>query len=139
MRDLGQHAKLFALWLFVLLNTIFRDRHELANNDFREMLLTGKCNGGAVKETLPLRGSVLSPVLISMVVFSAPLERRWIWLMIFAAVFGRSASMLSTPPDDFDDGLHLGVGLLAMTYIIWTNWTWDVRPSTDPKPAPGGL
>lgn len=45
MRRLNPHILLSALWLFILLNVIFRDIHQLVLASNIEMLLTGHYNG----------------------------------------------------------------------------------------------
>ncbi len=45
MRRLDLHILLSALWLFMLLNIIFRDIHQFVLASHIEMLLTGHYNG----------------------------------------------------------------------------------------------
>jgi hypothetical protein len=59
-------TKLSALWLFILLNIIFRDLHQLAMRPFLEMLLTGYYNGVEVTEELMLLGGFLPEVPIAV-------------------------------------------------------------------------
>ncbi len=131
MRDIDRHTKLSALWLFILLNTIFRDLHEFAKKDVLEMFLTGTYNGVEITETLLLVGGLLSLVPISMVLFSLLLERRWLRPATFAAAFIQTATMLSAAPGDLDDSLHLVVGFFAMASIVWTAWAWQSRGMAD--------
>jgi len=44
MNDLDKRAKLSALWVFVFLNIIFRDLHELGRPGLLEEIMTGVVN-----------------------------------------------------------------------------------------------
>jgi len=67
---------LSVLWLFILLNIIFRDIHQLVLASHLQMLLTGHYNGMEITEELMLLGGVLVQVPIAMVLFSLLLTRR---------------------------------------------------------------
>ena len=131
MRDVDEGTQLFALWLFILMNIVFRDLHEFAKKDFLEMLLTGTYNGIQITEELLLLGGVLSLVPISMLVVSLLLERRFAKPLTFGAAFIQTVTMLSSPPGDLDDILHLSVELLAMAAILRIAWRWRAAPLND--------
>ena len=76
MRRLDPHILLSALWLFILLNIIFRDIHQFVLASHIEMLLTGHYNGIEITEGLMLLGGFLVQVPIAMVLFSLLLTRR---------------------------------------------------------------
>jgi hypothetical protein len=59
MRKLDPHTLLSALWLFILLNIIFRDIHQFVLASHLEMLLTGYYNGIEITEELMLLGGFL--------------------------------------------------------------------------------
>jgi len=127
MRKIDTNTKLSALWLFILLNIIFRDLHQFANRPFLEMLLTGSYNGIEVTETLMLLGGFLAEVPVAMVLFSLLLTRRIGRPVTFIAAFITTATFLSSAPSDMDDVFHLVIELAAMVVILWTAWTWPKR------------
>ncbi|MEO1449369.1 MAG: DUF6326 family protein, partial [Bacteroidota bacterium] len=76
MEPLKPQIKLSALWLFILLNIIFRDIHQMSLKSHIEMMLTGYYNGVEVTETLMLIGGFLAKVPIAMVLFSLMWKRK---------------------------------------------------------------
>lgn len=127
MEKIDTNTKLSALWLFILLNIIFRDLHQFANKPFLEMLLTGTYNGIEVTEELMLLGGFLAEVPIAMVLFSLLLNRRFGRPVTFVAAFITAATLVSSAPSDMDDVFHLVIELAAMVAIVWTAWKWPKR------------
>ena len=127
MRQIDTNIKLSALWLFILLNIIFRDIHQFTLKSHLEMLLTGTYNGIEITEELMLLGGFLVEVPIAMVLFSLLLTRRTGRPVTFAAAFITTATLLFTAPSDMDDVFHLVVELAAMVAILWTAWKWPER------------
>lgn len=127
MEKIDTNTKLSALWLFILLNIIFRDLHQFANKPFLEMLLTGTYNGIEVTEELMLLGGFLAEVPIAMVLFSLLLTRRIGRPVTFVAAFITAATLVSSAPTDMDDVFHLVIELAAMVAIVWTAWKWPKR------------
>lgn len=124
MRKLDPHTLLSALWLFILLNIIFRDIHQFVLASHLEMLLTGFYDGIEITEGLMLLGGFLVEVPIAMVLFSLLLKRRiGRPLTIFAAII-TTGTLLSSAPTDMDDTFHLVIELAALVAILWTAWTW---------------
>jgi hypothetical protein len=121
MRKLDPHTLLPALWLFILLNIIFRDIHQ--------MVLTGSYNGTPITEELMLLGGFFALVPISMVLLSQVLERRWLRpVTAFGVVFTVGPALMA-PPTDMDDVLHFSVAFCALAAISWIAWAWPVaRP-----------
>lgn len=70
MITIDTRTKLSALWLFILLNIIFRDIHQFVLASHLEMLLTGYYNGMEITEELMLLGGFLVQIPIAMVLFS---------------------------------------------------------------------
>ncbi|WP_299826372.1 DUF6326 family protein [uncultured Roseobacter sp.] len=125
MRKIDRHTLLSALWLFTLLNIIFRDIHQFALKSHLEMLLTGRYNGMLITEELMLLGGVLVQVPIAMVLFSLLLTRRIARPVTIVATIITTSTLLSTAPTDMDDMFHLGIELAAMMAIFWAAWTWS--------------
>jgi hypothetical protein len=113
-----------ALWMFVLLNIIFRDIHQFALKSHLEMLLTGYYDGILITEELMLLGGFLALVPISMTLFSLIMTRKFARPLNFAGVLITAGTFATSPPTDMDDVLHLTVTLIAMAVILWKAWNW---------------
>lgn len=124
MRKLDPHTLLSALWLFILLNIIFRDIHQFVLASHLQMLLTGYYNGIEITEELMLLGGVLVQVPIAMVLFSLLLTRRIGRPFTILAAIITTGTLLSSAPTDLDDTFHLVIELAALVAILWTAWTW---------------
>ena len=124
METINTKTKLSALWLFILLNIIFRDIHQMTIASHLEMLLTGTYNGTMITDTIMLFGGFLVEVPIAMVLFSLLLNRRIGRPVTFVAALMTTGTLLSTPPSDPDDIFFLIIELAAMSAILWTAWTW---------------
>ncbi|MEB3212921.1 MAG: DUF6326 family protein [Leptolyngbyaceae bacterium] len=112
-------AKLSTLWIFVLLNVIFRDLHEFARPGFIEELMNGQ-----VSEQMMLLAGIMIEVPIAMVLFSRLLPygaNRWaniiaaVILILLATAYGTN---------DLDDIFFLIVEIAALSFTIWSAWRW---------------
>ena len=128
MKKIDTNTKLSALWLFILLNIIFRDLHQFANKPFLDMLMTGTYNGIKITEELMLLGGVLAVVPIAMVLFSPAAGPRSLPTghSRCGRHHGGDTRFLRADPD-LDDAFHLVIELAAMVAILWTAWKWPVR------------
>ena len=117
MEPIDIRLKLAALWLFVLLNIVFRDLHQFAMKPFLEMLLTGSYNGMEITEELMLLGGVLAEVPIAMMLFSVLLAPRLSRPLTFVAVIVTGGTLISSAPGDMDDLFHLIVELGALALL----------------------
>ena len=124
MRIIKTNNLLSALWLFVLLNIIFRDIHQFVLKSHLEMLLTGRYNGMEITEELMLLGGFLVEIPIAMVLFSLLFARRIARPLTFVAVAITTGTLLFTAPSDLDDLFHLVIELAAITVIAWKAWAW---------------
>ncbi|MEO1656593.1 MAG: DUF6326 family protein [Pseudomonadota bacterium] len=124
MEPIDIRIRLSALWLFVLLNIVFRDLHQFAMKPFLEMLLTGTYNGLEITEELMLSGGVLAEVPIAMMLFSVLLGRGWTRPLTFVAALITGATLVSSPPLDLDDTFHLVIEVAALLAIMWTAARW---------------
>ena len=124
MISIDTRTQLSALWLFILLNIIFRDIHQFVLASHLEMLLTGYYNGIEITEELMLLGGFLVQVPIAMVLFSLLLTRRIGRPVTILAALLTTVTLLSTAPTDMDDTFHLVIELAAIFAILWTAWTW---------------
>ncbi|MEM8792356.1 MAG: DUF6326 family protein [Pseudomonadota bacterium] len=131
MDTVDTRIRLSALWLFILLNIIFRDIHQFVLKSHLEMLLTGTYNGVVITEELMLFGAIIVQVPIGMVLLSVLLCRRHGRPVTFVAAPLAAAGMVSNVPTDMDDVFHLVVQLGAIAAILWTAWRWRENPSAE--------
>ncbi len=130
MRRLDPHILLSALWLFILLNIIFRDIHQFVLASHLEMLLTGYYNGIEITEELMLLGGFLVQIPIAMVLFSLLLTRRISRPLTILAAIITTGTLLSSAPTDMDDTFHLAIELAALAAVLWTAWAWPEHEHT---------
>ena len=126
MDALHPKLKLSALWLFTLLNVIFRDIHQFTMKSHLEMLLTGYYNGMEVTEELMLIGGMVLEIPIAMVLFSLLLKRKYNRIANIIAVLISAALFLVEPPSDMDDWFFKIVEFIAFIAILITAWKWRV-------------
>ena len=124
MDTLHPKLKLSALWLFTLLNVIFRDIHQFTMKSHLEMLLTGYYNGMEVTEELMLIGGIVLEIPIAMVLFSLLLKREYNWIVNIVAVVISAGLFLVEPPSDMDDWFFKIVEFIAFIAILVTAWKW---------------
>ncbi len=115
---------LSTLWLFVLLNIIFRDLHEFASPGFLQEVLSGFVNGLKITEELVFIGAIVAQVPIFMVLLSRVLKRKTNrWANIGASIF-QIAIIISALPRVPADMLHAVIEIVALLSIIWIAWNW---------------
>ncbi len=129
MRPAETHIKLAALWLFILLNIIFRDLHQFVMPGFLETIMTGRFNGMEITPELMLVGGVVVSVPISMVPLSLLLERRFARPLTFVAALITTVTMIPPASIDLDDAYHLVLQLIAMAGIVAIAWRWKPAPA----------
>jgi len=126
---LEKRALLSALWIFVLLNFIFRDLHEIMKAEVLADALNGIYNGQEVTEAMFLLGGIMIEVPIAMVLMAwvLPLRaNRWVNVIV-APLF---ALTLIGLPGDLDDYFHVAVMLIALAVVVWKAWTWERSASS---------
>jgi len=118
-------TKLSVLWIFILMNLIFRDLHEFASKDFLEEALTGHVNGLKLTDGLMLFGGVLAEIPIIMVVLSLVLKRKSNrFLNLVSGLIILSFLIFNIPTADLDDFFFLFFEMGASAIIIWSAWKW---------------
>ncbi|MEM9734992.1 MAG: DUF6326 family protein [Pseudomonadota bacterium] len=129
MRTIDPHTLLPTLWLFVLLNIIFRDLHQFVMPGFLETIMTGRFQGMEITPELMLLGGLVVSVPISMIPLSVLLARRYLRPVTALAAILTTVTMIPPLPMDLDDGYHLVLQLGAMAGIAVTTWTWPPEPA----------
>lgn len=111
-----------SLWLFVLLNMVFRDLHEFARPGAIEEFMALE-----VSEGLILGAGIVLTLFISMIVLVRVLPvriNRWANLVVPVLALG---SMVANMPRDLDDIWFLAVEVLGLLAIIALAWTWRTQ------------
>ena len=121
---MDRKALLSTLWIFVLLNIIFRDLHEFISPGFLEEAITGYVDGMQITERLVFIGAIIVEIPIAMVLLSRVLKYRVNrWLNIIAAaitIVVVFSSVSTVPADIFFDAIEV----VALSLIIWYAWKW---------------
>lgn len=122
---IDRQVLLSTLWLFVLLNMIFRDIHEIGTVEFLEQAMTGAFNGTVITDELLLVAGIVLELPIAMVLFSRILKYRINrWFNIITAVIMMFAVISSNLAPDLDDVFFAAVETLALIFIAWQAWSW---------------
>ncbi len=117
-------ALLSTLWIFFLLNMIFRDIHDLFRPGLLEEMMTGIVNGTQVTDGVLLVGGIMVEIPISMVVLSRVLKyrlNRWANIIVGSITL---ASVIGKKPLDLDDVFFTTIGFITLVIIIWLAWKW---------------
>ena len=118
--DTNKKALLSTLWIFVLLNIIFRDLHEF----FRTGMIEEIISGTPVNEQMMLIGGIMVEIPILMVLISRILNyriNRWANIIIGAVVI---ALIIGVGHKDLDDMFFATVEIIALSAIIWLAAKW---------------
>lgn len=114
---------LSALWVFLLMNIIFRDIHQFLSPGYMEWVIAGEMFGRQITDTLLLFGGIAVEVMIVMVLLPHLLSRRALRIANTLAAGFTAALVLFAPPIDPDDIFFLAVVLATLLAILWFGWT----------------
>ncbi|WP_435416197.1 DUF6326 family protein [Polaribacter aestuariivivens] len=120
----NERLKIFALWLFILFNIIFRDIHQMTLKSHLEMLLTGYYNGMEVTEVIMLFGAFVINIPISMLLVSLFTKQAISRKLNMLAGSIMPLILLTSPPTDMDDIFHLSIEILALICIVRSSFKW---------------
>lgn len=128
---LAMQTKLSTLWIFALLNVVFRDIHELFRPGFLAEIMTGTVGGVVMTDGLLLQAGIMLELLIVMVLLARILPyrtNRWANMIVglFAAVY-----ILISGTNDLDDIFFAAVELITALLIVWFAWRWPSPESED--------
>ncbi|SEL50698.1 hypothetical protein SAMN04487910_2665 [Aquimarina amphilecti] len=114
---------LSTLWIFVLLNIIFRDLHQFVKSEFIEEIMTGTVNGIEITDELMLLGGFLAEIPILMVLLSRILsENVNKWANIIAGIITLVVFATGIPSLDIDDAFHMAIETTAILWIFRIAW-----------------
>lgn len=127
---------LSTLWIFFMLNMVFRDIHEIGTAAFLNEALAGKINGAVITEELMLIGFFLIEIPLAMIIGALFLpDRICRWVSIVAAVLTGVILSLGLP-GDLDDRAFAIVELVTLGFIIWLAWRLPSTAKTDTQYHP---
>ena len=124
LNTMDTKTTLSTLWIFVLLNVIFRDIHELFRPELLEEMMAGVVNGVHITEELLLLGGIGMEILIAMVILSRVLPyriNRWANIIVGPISI---PLLLSSGIHDLDDMFFFGIEIVALLLIAWLAWKW---------------
>ena len=119
--ELDTKAILSTMWIFVLLNIIFRDIHEIVTPEFLEKTL----NSVQPTEGLFLAAAIMLEIPIAMVFLSRILKyglNRWANILTGLLTILLTVTNNTTP--DLDDIFFAIVEIAGALLIIWVAWKW---------------
>jgi len=129
---IDRKSMLSTAWIFVLLNVIFRDLHELFRPGMLQEMLSGTVNGVTVTDQVLLLGGIMLQLPLAMVLLSRVLpDRASRWANVVAALAAIAIVLvptLVTSTPDPDDLLFAAAELVGLLFIIGSAWTW--RPAS---------
>ena len=123
-------GKLSSLWMFVLVNMLFRDMHEFARVGFLEGILEANATGNQASAELVLVAGIVLELAIAMIVLSRFLNirlNRWANITV-ASIFIMTTIGFNLAPD-LDDLFFAGMEIIGLISIIFIAWRWKNETS----------
>ena len=130
MSAIDTRLKLSALWLFFLVNIIFRDLHQLLSPGYIDWVIAGDMFGMEITDEILLFGGIAVEVMLLMVLAPQFLPRRALRVINLIAALFTGALILFTPPIDPDDVFFLIICLTSLAVAVWFGWT-RLAPSAE--------
>lgn len=114
---------LSTLWVFVLINMIFRDLHQLGKKSFLEEIMSGVVNGINITDELMLVGGFLVEIPILMILLSRILpDKANKWANIIAGTITSLVLLSALPSADLDDVFFTIIEVVAILSIFRIAW-----------------
>ena len=114
---------LSTLWIFILLNIVFRDIHQLGSAGFLEELMKGMVNGIKLTDELALVGGILAEIPILMILLSRILNNKANkWANLIAGTITLAVFATAAPSADMDDVFHMVIEVVAILWIFQIAW-----------------
>lgn len=134
MQKIKPQALLSTLWIFILLNMVFRDLHQLGKKGFLEEIMSGVVNGITITDELMLVGGILAEIPILMVLLSRILNNNANkWANIFAGLITMAVFATAIPAADMDDVFHMIIEVIAILWIFKISWKLPQLNKTSSK------
>ncbi len=119
---------LSTLWIFVILNMLTRDIHELGRPGMLEQMMSGVIEGVKITEGLMLLGGIMMEVMLIMVVLSQILKQRVNRLAnIFVGFLSIILILMNNLSPDLDNIFFMVIEIVALLAIINISWQWKVN------------
>ena len=116
------------LWLFAILNILFRDIHELTTASAVNEILSGYVNGNPISEGVLLVGAFAVELLLLVFLLSSLLPARAARAMnLFLAPLAIVGTVFGAPSDP-DDYFFATVTVIVFASIFVLCWNW--KPGT---------
>ena len=116
-------ALLSLLWVFFLLNVIFRDIHQFLSPGYMDMVIAGEILGQQFTDELLLYGGFAVEIMLIMVIAPVVLPRLALRIVNPIAALFATGLILFTPPIDPADVFFLVIGIVTLVAIVWIGWT----------------
>ncbi len=124
--SINKNILLSQLWLFMVLNMIFRDIHEIFYPPTIQELMGGTFNGREIPEALMLFGGFMILLPISMVLLSRILKRSINRRVNFVIAPFSVIAILANGIRDMDDILFVFVKSVTLIVIFIVAYKWKV-------------
>ena len=122
-------GKLSSLWIFVLINMLFRDMHEFARVGFLEGILEANANGTQASDGLLLTAGIVLELAIIMIIVPRFLTikiARWANIVV-GLIFIATTIGFNLQPD-LDDLFFAAMEMIGLISIIVIAWRWNHEP-----------
>jgi len=131
-KKISPQVLLSTLWVFILLNIIFRDLHQFVKSGSIEEIMTGFVNGIKITDELMLIGGILAEIPIMMVLLSRILnDRANKWANIIAGLITLAVFATAVPSLDIDDAFHMAIEVAAILWIFRIAWKLPTHNTTE--------
>lgn len=131
MNKIKPQTLLSTLWVFILLNMVFRDIHQLGKMGYIEELMSGVVNGVELSDNLMIIGGILAEIPILMVLLSRILHNNANrWTNISAGIITLAVFATMIPAADMDDMFHMIIEVAAIIWIFRISWMLPTLKST---------
>lgn len=120
------------LWIFIILNFLARDIHELGRPGMLEQMMSGTIDGVVITEMLMLLGGIMIEIPILMTILALLLPygfNRWANIGVGLLTMAMIVAMNLKP--DLDNVFFMGIQLIALIAIVGIAWRWQAPARTD--------
>lgn len=121
------------LWLFAILNILFRDIHEMTMAGTINEILSGHLNGNPVTESALFAGAFAVELLLLAMLLSSVLAPRLSRLLNLILAPLAVAGVLFAAPNDPDDYFFATVEIFTFALIFALSWNWVTAPLAGQK------